>query len=771
MATEYLPAPGDAIEPDAAKIPKARELIGLLSADVLEHVRLRDVRRSATGHEVVVLEVHPDVPQRPIHDIRVVERIAVVFGANDHMAPEALALRADFPHHVSHLNVRSFDRPASLCLFEEPYEEQKLHWTAAGFVRQLHHWLSRTARGELHELDQPLEQLFFLVDQLQHVVLPARLFEPDAADAPQRLTVSAVPRADGKRPTLIAVPHEPGGPGPPGLRFVGIVVDTEPETHGVIRWQPTNLAQLHERLSQVGVDLMGLLKENLSAWAHDEEELLDARPLIIVRLPKRRTDADAPEDVEVWAFVAAQTVRELGERLGFTATAGGYTALLIGPTEAEQRPEDIELYLLNPTPALTRDRAARLNNFNASDDVQIVAVGAGALGSQVLLHLARAGYGIWTVIDEDVLLPHNLARHALDAFPLGCDKAWAVAHVANSLTEDDSVTPIVADVLTDPPPDEVEAALETADVIVDFSASVSVARRLALAVAGDARRISLFLNPDGTDLVLLAEDEDRTYRLDQLEMQYYGAVAEREQLAGHLLPHGTRIRYAHSCRDVTSTVPQDAVAVLSGVAARALRQAVEDSGSRIRIWQTGQDLSVTTLSIPPRTVSISESEDWTLHIHDQLRERLAELRASVLPNETGGVLLGCRDHKRRHLHVVATIPSPPDSDEWPTAYIRGCEGLEAQVNAIENRTGGWLGYVGEWHSHPDGAECSPSRDDRAFLAWLTGHMFRDGYPALMGIVCEAGEINWQLGSVESIADLQTDFESEAAGVSHDPEGG
>jgi len=35
------------------------------------------------------------------------------------------------------------------------------------------------------------------------------------------------------------------------------------------------------------------------------------------------------------------------------------------------------------------------------------------------------------------------------------------------------------------------------------------------------------------------------------------------------------------------------------------------------------------------------------------------------------------------VYVADTVPSPPDSKEWPTLYIRGCVGLEKEVRRIE----------------------------------------------------------------------------------------
>ena len=63
--------------------------------------------------------------------------------------------------------------------------------------------------------------------------------------------------------------------------------------------------------------------------------------------------------------------------------------------------------------------------------ITVAAVGVGALGSQVCLNLARAGWGQWTYVDTDYLLPHNLARHALPGGAKGMPKAAALALMVN----------------------------------------------------------------------------------------------------------------------------------------------------------------------------------------------------------------------------------------------------------------------------------------------------------------------------------------------------
>ena len=660
------------------------------------------------------------------------------------MEPAALALREDFPD-APHTYLVSAGSPKSLCLFEAPYAERQLHWTAAAYLRQLHSWLSRTAYGELHEQDQPLEP--FLGGAPPAVVLPSALFRVDALPEPQRLSVHAVPRGAQGHYTLIARPVDDADDSvSAGRPCTALVVEAEPQIHRGLRSQPERLSDLQKLLSEMGVDLLGALRDNLRDWVFEERGEDEALVLVVMRIPRRRTDGCPPEDVEVWAFALSESVQKVGESFGFFDSIDGVRGAIVGAADIETGAEDLPLLVFNPVPDLTRQRARALSGHDDTPEVRILAIGAGALGSQTILHLARSGFGTWTVVDRDVLLPHNLVRHALLRMAVGCGKASAVAYLGNGLVEDNGVVDSLSEnVLTEPFPDSLLAEFDLADVTVDFTASVPAARRLALDAPGTSRRISLFLNPNGTDLVLMAEDQDRTRRLDLIEMQYYRALMQRDELEEHLLRRGEQFRYAHTCRDVTSTLSQDTLAILSGIAARALRETIARPEAQLAIWQTSADHTVSRLSVSLAASQDTICGDWRIWIDEGVLQELHDRREAALPNETGGVLLGHSDLFRKVLYVVDTIPSPPDSEEWPTAYIRGAAGLKEQVDNAARRTGEGIGYLGEWHSHPDGAACTPSGDDREFLVWLTRQMFSDGLPALMGIVCGGGEVVWRLG--------------------------
>ena len=57
-------------------------------------------------------------------------------------------------------------------------------------------------------------------------------------------------------------------------------------------------------------------------------------------------------------------------------------------------------------------------------------------------------------------------------------------------------------------------------MILDLSVTLPVARKLVYYPQAEARRCSVFLNPSGSDLVLLCRDKARRGRLDWLEFQY-----------------------------------------------------------------------------------------------------------------------------------------------------------------------------------------------------------------------------------------------------------
>jgi integrative and conjugative element protein (TIGR02256 family) len=127
--------------------------------------------------------------------------------------------------------------------------------------------------------------------------------------------------------------------------------------------------------------------------------------------------------------------------------------------------------------------------------------------------------------------------------------------------------------------------------------------------------------------------------------------------------------------------------------------------------------------------------------------KLAQLRLKQLPNETGGILLGLVDRTQRLLAIIGMLPAPSDSDAWPTSFIRGSNGLATAVDKVTKRSLGNVAYVGEWHSHPNGHNSTPSVPDIAAVAICAPNTLADGLPTLMLIVA-ADEIGFVLQPID-----------------------
>lgn len=720
--------------------PDAQALADRLATGRVLYASLVECKRSQKA-DLVVLDVDVDLVQYPVHDIRATERIAVKFEpeVDADGPPDVLALREDFPADVPHTNLRGFEYPRSICLYDVPFRDVRTQWTPSRFVALIREWLRLTARGELHAEDQPMEPL--LVGAAGFIILPRSIRELDTPPAGHPgtdatpLVLERYPDHHG-RPVLIAAPSETGGNSNMGNKPKAYAarVKLKPRVHGAIRRSPNTIADLHAILAEGGDDLLTSLRTLLRGCS-EARQMLKAQFVLVILVPKRRTPEGQVEDLETWVFFTASTVGQVGASIDAWQLTNGTPGVLL---TADPKHDGHDIPIALGYPFFFQDRAdlARQNGYQKADDRRIVAIGGGALGSQIMLNAARSAFGKWTVIDGDLLLPHNLARHALQADAVGFHKAGCLAIIGNGLTDDEPVhNSFVADVLQPGSnADAVGVALMGANWIVDISASVTVARSLTHDVTTNARRISLFLNPSGTDLTLLAEDEARTIPLDVLEMQYYRAVACRLELDGALSASQSLVRYGRSCRDVSVPLPQALVSLHAGVSSLALSHLASTPLAQARVWRVDPEtLGVTAIDITPVPAQRCSLGDWQLITDVALLRRIGELRAEKLPNETGGVLLGSYDLQRRIVYVVDTVPSPRDSREYPTSYMRGTDGLVEAVERITKATAGQLHYIGEWHSHPQGHRCNPSEADHKLFEWIANELANDSLPALMMI--------------------------------------
>jgi hypothetical protein len=139
---DWLPAPGDQnVSRAELNVLRARQLAR--AAEMLPFVKLVECRATEGHYEVVVLELEVERPQAVQNDIRRHEIVAFLFFIDQSLAPDVLALRADFPH-VPHLNLRFEEFPRSLCIYEDLFAEFGFKWNPAHFIEDTRSWLART---------------------------------------------------------------------------------------------------------------------------------------------------------------------------------------------------------------------------------------------------------------------------------------------------------------------------------------------------------------------------------------------------------------------------------------------------------------------------------------------------------------------------------------------------------------------------------------------------------------------------------------------------
>ena len=719
--------PGAPVEPGMLTLPRARSVARFANTTANPNVRLLNCYGSRDdGTEAVALAISATVPQRPVHDIRQTEHILIVFNQDDSWYPTVEALRKDFPC-VPHTNLREMGEPRSLCLYYEPWDEVKLNLTAPKLIARIMWWLEGTADGTLHGEDQPLEPLIF--DPRWDLIIPSDLLSGGAASKPQLLKCYFT----GWSLRLIRPPVAAGRPDEkePVGSCLALVVRCQPQQHSVIQATPRTLTDLHNFLVPAGVDLREILRERLDGWAGRAQELHSVEGMslvLLVRLPKTRVVGGEVETEELRAFAFYGSVSRIAEAVG-ACTGDTDTD---GPEDVSR---EIEVLPLNPRVGLSRALAARVNGENRENSCQLVAVGVGALGSQVAVNLVRGGFGQWTLVDHDLLQPHNLGRHALGGWALGRPKAPGLSDMLNSIVEGPPIaSAVVSNILGNCAPDnQADVDWRYCSLILDMSASIAVARYLCHDVKSPARRFSLFLNPSGTALTLLAENHTRSIPLDVLEMQHYRALIGDANLNG-LLSSSSTIRSGVGCRDMSIQIPQDLIALFSGIASRAVRRAVETDKAQIATWMVdNSNYSVSNTAIEPADVRRKKKDGWRIFWDAELERKLKEYRNAKLPNETGGVLIGSYDMARRIIYVVDGTEAPPDSQECPHGFLRGSEGVQEAVEKIREATNGRLDYIGEWHSHPT-RNTEPSNRDRNVIKWVKETLDDEGQVGVVGIV-------------------------------------
>jgi len=327
------------------------------------------------------------------------------------------------------------------CLLDHPIESwQPYSWGAADLIyHQLLTLLANSEAGEdvVREHEAPMPEpvsAYFRYEPNTVVIVPGELASPSGDSGG------------------FAIRAFDGG------RFLLTQVDSTEATEQLVGLLPLQdpLSGKWKRLDQLPEPLPGPTGEELKAWVEAEHaDLLPPKPPPPPPKKRRkRPKRDATRHLVGLVFPE--------ERSATGETKDAWFFLDVDRDKAR---------LLHAQELSEEERLRRIPDLAGLGDKQALIIGAGSLGGDVALHLARAGAGTLKIVDFDRMEVNNSVRHALGVEWAGILKPQAVAIAcrrANPFCSAEAVPVRFGDINPDQTPMALlEQLVGEADIVVE----------------------------------------------------------------------------------------------------------------------------------------------------------------------------------------------------------------------------------------------------------------------------------------------------------------
>ncbi len=697
------------------------------------------------GVEVIAITVTTSTPQKPAYPVLPVEPLAVFFYPEH--PPIVVPLRTDFPPspHSYGLPVEmQTSAEMSLCIDDRPWEDARGDYSGPEIIYRIHRWLDRTATGDINDALQAPDLAFLPSPVTVMISDGVRGQLTESGSPPYFVSLRAT---DTEKKFFEALPPEDitesPGEGMDWVTYVGIGLEAKVENAGAMWRAPTLLGHLRQSISGAGFDLIADVRKRISELieraADDLRRLFESQLLVEVNLANLTA-----ERMESFFLLTDSIIGDIGVALGLlyppdTDIGSTFTARLPAGEIDLEKLDGIRLLQANHVRSFDAAAATFLSGRDGghSDPLALngLVLGVGSIGSQVITSLTREGaFTELVLVDDDHLAPHNLVRHALNASEVGRSKSQSCSEQLVAIRPDLKCRAIHGKFGQSTEPDEILEQISEAELVLDMTASVGASRKLS--DHGDRNRaISAFFNPMGNAVVVMDEGAAGDHDLGALEAVYYGMIIDDEQLHDHLQVPNIALIGGGQCRATTNRMASSDAAILSGLAAKHIASSLAQDEAKVLINHIGLNGSVAAIQKSlsgPQIVAVED--DWTARVSSDLLCKLREHRSAASPNETGGVLLGIVDHARKRIEVVAGLPATMDSVGTPNSFERGVRDLREMIDHARHKTMDQIVYIGEWHTHPDGARVDPSPVDNEQLEGLRNAMLGQQRPIVMLIV-------------------------------------
>lgn len=411
---------------------------------------------------------------------------------------------------------------------------------------------------------------------------------------------------------------------------------------------------------------------------------------------------------------------------------------------------DSTVSMLSNRKPVTLELSKFLSNSELADTNKTLVFGCGAVGSKLIMHLARGGLNNIVVVDDDKLSPHNLVRHALFSRSVGKNKGEAIKKEIDDIYKADH--DFKFDII-EKKGEEFLEKFESKDYQVERIID-STASHVFQNYISDHRRISKHVYRceiawNGNIGILKKEGKERSPRLDDLTIQLYDRAVEDDYLANWLKQYYDNIKsggfefeeinVGASCNSETVRMSDDIISLHTALFSLGIKELEESERGFIyltkRLNEHGSKKLLTEKIEFGKVMErwFDNDRSWQLRISEESYSYLSQQLFENIPNETGGLLLGRIDFKRKIIYVTRVIDAPEDSVKKPYCFKRGVKDIPEILEKVRKRTGNMIDFVGEWHTHP-GKDGSLSIVDKQAIKELRKSLDRIPYPTFILVV-------------------------------------
>lgn len=707
-----------------------------------------------------------DAVETPILDV---EPITLLYPSTDaigRLAPVVFSGRGDFPREWAHLNPTGLDKPASFCLARAGIQAIYDAHGIDGIALRLLDWLNDAKTGSLHKdgwhpvpamaidncvvgfidaehlqryiADHPEGGYSYICAGLSHgkhdaIFLQAASPPIDTNDSHSLFGAKAAMQAYSQS----GIPHHTSIPAillwPPESQ-----IDQKPHFN---TW--TNIDSLRNGLRETDLyDLADeaflkldfLFSNDPNGGSAPDTDKRGSRSLLVIAglrrpMPLDKTivglaDDDLARSIELRAYYLERSIDDKNRWSDKTALR--------------------EFYGLTPAAPSILAAVSGESAFPSS-----VLLGAGALGSNFADYAFRGGCDSLTVIDKDILLPHNMARHRGETFDIHDQKVDVIERMANSRAQDITVRKLKEDIVS-LDDEALKDRFVGADQVLDLTADPLVRRRLSKLDGIDLPVMRTEIFHQGRLGVSLLTHLNSRHSLNMLFYQLLALANDstRQDVRSWLGYESSRtfmdeeLLLGFGCRSLTTKMPAYKIDAHASAAYALAKSNLENLETPIIALHSLDDAGVSRgiTSLTPHPIIVfddpTQTNGWTVVVSEAALKRMQSLRIEHAPNETGGYLFGAIDEAAEEIYVLAASSEPPGTVASPSGVQLGGWGNTGFEQAFIRRTTGRLPPIGTWHSHPASEPIASQTDWSTVNGFLAEDAMR-GLPTIMAITGEA----------------------------------